>query len=82
MICGSGGLKSRLAKAAGTEPSSQMRDEKLHAVAPRSLFGSEKAKLRKVSRCTHVKNDTHKSKSVTFREPLDLDMHMTRRHEC
>ena len=28
MICGSGGSKSRLAKAAGAEPSGQMRDEK------------------------------------------------------
>ena len=35
MICGSGGSKSRLAKAAGAEPSGRMRDEKLHAdVAP------------------------------------------------
>ena len=33
MICGSGGSKSRLAKAAGAEPCGQMRDEKLHAVA-------------------------------------------------
>ena len=32
MICGSGGSKSRLAKAAGAEPSGQRRDEKLHAV--------------------------------------------------
>ena len=32
MICGSGGSKSRLAKAAGAEQSGQMRDEKLHAV--------------------------------------------------
>jgi len=32
MVCGSGGSKSRLAKAAGVEPSGQMRDEKLHAV--------------------------------------------------
>ena len=31
MICGSGGSKSRLAKAAGAEPSGQMRDEKMHA---------------------------------------------------
>ena len=31
MTCGSGGSKSRLAKAAGAEPSGQMRDEKLHA---------------------------------------------------
>ena len=30
MICGSGGSKSRLAKAAGAEPSAQIRDEKLH----------------------------------------------------
>ena len=27
MICGSGGSKSRLAKAAGAEPAGQMRDE-------------------------------------------------------
>ena len=32
MIRGSGGSKSRLAKAAGAEPAGQMRDEKLHAV--------------------------------------------------
>ena len=44
MICGSGGSKSRLAKAAGAEPSGQMRDEKLHAVVARSTFVSEKAK--------------------------------------
>jgi len=40
MICGSGGSKSRLAKAAGAEPSGQMRDEKLHAVVARSTFGN------------------------------------------
>ena len=28
LICGSGGSKSRLAKAAGAEPAGQMRDEK------------------------------------------------------
>ena len=44
MICGSGGSKSRLAKAAGAEPAGQMRDEKLHAVVARSTFVSEKAK--------------------------------------
>ena len=38
MICGSGGSKSRLAKAAGAEPAGQMRDEKLHAVVERSTF--------------------------------------------
>ena len=35
MICGPRGSKSRLAKAAGAEPSGQMRDEKLHAVVER-----------------------------------------------
>ena len=35
-FCGSGGLKSRLAKAAGAETSGKMRDEKLHAVVARS----------------------------------------------
>ena len=41
MICGSGGSRSRLAKATGTEPSGQRRDEKLHAVVARSTFGSQ-----------------------------------------
>jgi len=39
MIRGSGGLNHcGLAKAAGAEPSSQMRDEELHAVVARSTF--------------------------------------------
>ena len=37
MICGSGWL----AKAAGAEPSGQMRDEKLHAVVARRTFPSQ-----------------------------------------
>ena len=41
MICGSGGSKSRLTKAAGAEPSGLMRDEKLHAVVARSTFASQ-----------------------------------------
>ena len=41
MIWGSGGLKSRLAKAAAAEPAGQMRDEKLHAVVARSAFASQ-----------------------------------------
>ena len=44
MICGSGGSKSRLAKAAGAETSGQMRDEKLHAVVAQSTFQSEMSK--------------------------------------
>ena len=41
MICGSGWSKSRLAKAAGTEPAGQMRDEKLHAVVARYTLRSQ-----------------------------------------
>ena len=41
MICGSGGSKSRLAKAAGAEAAGQMGDEKVHAVVARSTFPSE-----------------------------------------
>ena len=41
MICGSGGSKRRLAKAAGAEPAGQRRDEKLHAIVARSTFPSE-----------------------------------------
>ena len=43
MICGSGGSKSRLAKAAGAEPAGETRDEKLHAVVARSTFLSQNA---------------------------------------
>ena len=42
MICGSGGSKSNLAKAAGAEPAGQMRYEKLHAVVAPSTFPSQK----------------------------------------
>ena len=41
MICGSGGSKSRPAKAAGPEPSGQMKHEQLHAVVTRSTFRSQ-----------------------------------------
>ena len=41
MIWGSGGSKSRLAKAAGAELAGQRRDEKLHAVVARSTFASQ-----------------------------------------
>ena len=41
MICGSGGSKSNLAKAAGAKPAGQMRNEKLHAVMARSTFPSQ-----------------------------------------
>ena len=41
MISGSGGSKSRLAKAAGAEPCGQMRDEKLHTIGARSTVSSQ-----------------------------------------
>ena len=41
MICGSGGSKSRLAKAAGAEPAGQMRDEKVHGVVARHISKSK-----------------------------------------
>ena len=41
MICGSGGSRSRLAKAAGADTSGQMTREKLHAVVARSTFPSQ-----------------------------------------
>ena len=41
MIWGSGGSKSRLAKAAGAEAAGQMSDEKLQAVVARSTFRSQ-----------------------------------------
>ena len=84
LICGSGGSKSRLAKAAGAEPSSQMRDEKLHAVVAQSIFpqtapGSDhfwKLRCRKSARCCGAK---HISKSkctehARFGPLLDVEM--------
>ena len=47
MICGSRGSKSRLAKAAGAEPSGEMRDKKLHAAV---AFPSQKCKKLAVSK--------------------------------
>ena len=41
MICGSGGSKSRLAKAAGADPAGHRSDEKLHAVVARSTFPNQ-----------------------------------------
>ena len=38
MFCGSGGSKSRLAKAAGAEVAGQMKDQNLQAVVARSTF--------------------------------------------
>ena len=55
MICGSGGSKSRLAKAAGAEPSCQMRDEKVHAlVGAKRISKSKVLKLEGVGALLEV----------------------------
>ena len=67
-FCGSGGLKSRLAKAAGAETSGEMRNKRLHAVVARSTFRSQnvqntrasdhfwKLRCRKSARCCGAKH--------------------------
>ena len=46
MICGSGGSKSRLAKAAGAEQSVQMGDERLHPLRHEAQFETKMKKKR------------------------------------
>ena len=66
MICGSGGSKSRLAKAAGAEPSGQMRDGKVHAVVVRSTFPSQNVQTHQV-RTTFGSCDVEKVHAVVAR---------------
>ena len=81
MICGSEGPKSRLAKAAGAEPSGRMRDEKLHAVVARSTSRTHKTdhlwKLM-LNKCTPLWREAHfevKSiKNERFEALLDVRM--------
>ena len=62
MICGSGGSKGRLGKAAGAEPCGQMTDEKLHTVAARStgrtMFGAL-LEVDMLKKCTPLSRDAH-----------------------
>ena len=88
MICGSGGSKSRLAKAAGAEPSGQMRDEKLYAAVARSTFPSQNAqntptsdhfwklRCRKSARCCGAKHISKSkcTKHHMFAPLLDVQM--------
>ena len=67
MIWGSGGSKSRLAKAAGAEPAGQTRDEKLHAVVARSTFRSENVQNTHHSRTTLGSWDVEKVHAVVRR---------------
>ena len=46
VFCGSRGSTSRLTKAAGAEPSGEMRDEQLHAIVARSTWRSQNTKTR------------------------------------
>ena len=66
MIWGSGGSKSRLAKAAGAEPAGQMRDEKLHAVVARSTCASQMYKTHQL-RTTFGSCDVEKVHAVVAR---------------
>ena len=50
-FCGSGGSKSRLAKAAGAEPFGRIRDQKLHAVVAWSTFATQDGKSTSASEC-------------------------------
>ena len=68
MICGSGGSKSRLTKAAGAEPAGQMRDEQLHVVVARSTFPSQNVKKHRFGalfevelskKCTRLWREAH-----------------------
>ena len=67
MICGSGGSKSRLAKAAGAEPAGQMRDEKVHAVVARSTFPSQNVQNTPGVRTTFGSSDVEKVHAVVAR---------------
>jgi len=86
MICGSGGSKSRLAKAVGAQPSGQIRDEKLHAVVARSVEKLKTPHVRSTfGSCDVAKNARrcgakHVSKTKVLKTdglgPL-LDVHMS-----
>ena len=67
MICGSGGSKSTPAKAAGAEPSGQMRDEQLHAVVARSTFRSQNVNKAHQLRTTFGSWDVEKVHAVVAR---------------
>ena len=88
MICGSGGSKSNLAKAAGAEPAGQMRDEKVCAVVARSTFPRQKGKstsrsehfwklrCRKSARCCGAKHifKSKCTKQASFGPLLEVKM--------
>ena len=78
-ICGSGGSKSRLAKAAGAEPSGQMRDGKVHAVVAPSTFVSEKAK--NTSRSDHFLEVAMSKKCTPLWREAHFEVRMYKAHQ-
>ena len=81
-FCGSSGLKCGRAKAAGAEPSGEMRDEKLHANVARSTFQSQnceklfrsehlwKLRCRKSARSCSVKHISKNVQNISASERL------------
>ena len=59
MIWGSGGSKSRLAKAAGAEPAGQMRDEKLHSVDVQNTILGPLLEVAMSKKCTPLWREAH-----------------------
>ena len=80
MFCGSGGSKSRLAKAAGAEPAGQMRDEKLHAVVARSAFS--KSKGTKQTRCGPLLAVEMSKKCTPLWREAHFQVKMHKTHHC
>ena len=68
MFWGSVGSKSRIAKAAGVEPSGEIRRERLHAVVARSKFQSQHVKKKPHVRSTFWSWDVEKVYAVVARE--------------
>ena len=83
MICGSGGSKSRLAKAAGAKPSGQMRDEQLHAVvARRCAKHISKSKCTKHTRPGPLLEVEMSKKCMPLRREAHLDVKMHKTPQC
>ena len=66
LMCDSGGSKSRLAKAAGAEPSGQMRDEQLHALRREAHFEVKMYRTHQL-RTTFTSSDVEKVHAVVAR---------------
>ena len=79
MICGSGGSKSNLAKAAGAEPAGQRRDEKVHAVVVRSTFPSQKGK--NTSRSDHFWKLSCRKSATPLWRAAQFEVKMYKAHQ-